>query len=216
VNGPSAVGLAPSLRHLLLWAVVLVGLALLALEWSTVLPAARATARWLYALGSLGYGAVADPLNRLRLETRVPLVAPLVLGLMAATAPCQLSTGAAAIAYVARDGRPGGALERAGAFLAARVLFYAIVGLGVMYAFGGDVTAPAPLLRRRHDLDSDDAGAGDGADGAAREPAFGPRLRGGLGRRAALDGRGGPRGRTWARTCPRPSWCRTLGTRHGW
>ncbi len=129
-----------------LWLLGALAVGAVVLERGAVVPALQELARWLYGLGSAFYAITAEPLNRLRTSTTVPLLAPLLLGLMGATAPCQLSTGAAALAFVARDGRPGGALERAGAYLAARVLFYAVLGALVMYALGGAVQAPGALL----------------------------------------------------------------------
>lgn len=61
-------------------------------------------------------------------------------------APCQLSTGTAALAFVAQDGRENGALARGLAFVAARIAFYILLGAVVMYALGGSVRAPGALL----------------------------------------------------------------------
>ncbi|AFZ69725.1 cytochrome c biogenesis protein (plasmid) [Deinococcus peraridilitoris DSM 19664] len=114
------------------------------LAWPSLHPQLRGAALWLYQQGSGLNALVATPLNSLRLTTTVPLLAPLLLGLMAATAPCQLSTGAAALAYVSRDSRSP--LASAGAYLGARVVFYAVVGAFVMYALGGQFEAPGPVL----------------------------------------------------------------------
>lgn len=113
-------------------------------QWDALYPHLRAVALWLYQQGSGVNALLSTPLNDLRLSTTVPLLAPLLLGLMAATAPCQLSTGAAALAYVSRDSRSP--LASAGAYLAARVLFYALIGAFVMYALGGRLEAPGPFL----------------------------------------------------------------------
>lgn len=118
---------------------------LVALEWSALQPTLRGAALWLYGQGSALNRWISAPLNDLRLSASVPLLAPLLLGLMAATAPCQLSTGAAALAYVSRDphGQP---LTQVAAYLAARVVFYVLAGAFVMYALGGRLEAPGPLL----------------------------------------------------------------------
>ena len=135
---------APRQGVLLAWLGLFVALALTASHWDSLYPHLRAAALWLYQQRSGVNVLVSTPLNALRLTTTVPLLAPLLLGLMAATAPCQLSTGVAALAYVSRDARSP--LASAGAFLAARVMFYALVGAFVMYALGGRLEAPGPFL----------------------------------------------------------------------
>lgn len=128
------------------WLLGAAALVLVAAEWRAIEPALRGAALRLYAVGTSFNAVVAEPLNRLRLSTTVPLLAPLLLGLMAATAPCQLSTGSAALAYVGRDGEPGGAVRRATAYLLAKVVFYAVAGAVVMYVVGGDVRAPGDFF----------------------------------------------------------------------
>jgi cytochrome c-type biogenesis protein len=94
---------------------------------------------------------ISSPLNMLRLQAGTSLLVPLLLGLMAVTAPCQLSTGTAALAFVARDPESGHALSRATAFLLARVLMYSGMGLIAVHFFGGRLGAPGEglLLIRR-------------------------------------------------------------------
>ncbi|MGI8747886.1 MAG: sulfite exporter TauE/SafE family protein, partial [Deinococcus sp.] len=129
---------------LFVWAGVILGLLVLLFEWSVILPHLRSAALWLYARGNALNAAVSGPLNRLRRTSGIPLLAPLLLGLMAATAPCQLSTGAAALAYVSRDARSP--LGSAGAYLGARLLFYVLVGAFVMYILIGQVQAPGAFF----------------------------------------------------------------------
>ena len=70
---------------------------------------------------------------------------------MAVTAPCQLSTGAAALAFVTRNPGAGHARSRTTAFLLARVLMYSGMGLVAVLFFGGRLGAPGEglLLIRR-------------------------------------------------------------------
>ncbi|BDP44738.1 hypothetical protein DAETH_47070 (plasmid) [Deinococcus aetherius] len=124
------------------------GLALLGLvlTWPAVAPALREAAGSLYRLGGTLNTVLAEPVNRLRAQTGVSLLTPFLLGLLAATAPCQLSTGAATLAYVVRDGHAGGAWPRSLAFVLARVLVYLVLGSVAVYALGGAVQAPGPLF----------------------------------------------------------------------
>ena len=104
-----------------------------------------------YAVTSDLGARVSTPLNVLRLQAGTSLLVPLLLGLMAVTAPCQLSTGTAALAFVARDPESGHALSRATAFLVARVLMYSGMGLIAVLFFAGRLGAPGEglLLIRR-------------------------------------------------------------------
>ena len=113
----------------------------LILTWPAVAPVLRDTALDLYRLSGTLNAALAGPVTALRSRTGVSLLTPFLLGLLAATAPCQLSTGAATLAYVARDGHAGGAWPRSLAFLAARLLVYLVLGAVAVYAFGGTLTA---------------------------------------------------------------------------
>ena len=123
----------------------------LLLIWPELHPALKALASDLYAKTAALGGVVGQPLNALRLQAGTSLLVPLLLGLMAVTAPCQLSTGTAALAFVARDPGAGHAFSRATAFLLARVLMYSGMGLVAVMFFGGRLDAPgeALLLIRR-------------------------------------------------------------------
>jgi cytochrome c-type biogenesis protein len=123
----------------------------LALVWTEFYPALKALATALYAWTSALGAVISSPLNMLRLQAGTSLLVPLLLGLMAVTAPCQLSTGTAALAFVARAPESGHALSRATAFLLARVLMYSGLGLIAVLFFGGRLGAPgeALLLIRR-------------------------------------------------------------------
>lgn len=132
-------------RRWLLVAVVVM-LAALILAWPAVSPVLREVALNLYRLSGTLNAALAGPVTTLRSQTGASLLTPFLLGLLAATAPCQLSTGAATLAYVARDGQAGGAWPRSLAFLVARVLVYLALGAVAVYAFGGTMTAPGDFF----------------------------------------------------------------------
>jgi len=128
--------------------IVVVGLVL---GWPELYPALRTLAIDVYARTSALGAVISPPLNALRIQAGTSLLVPLLLGLMAVTAPCQLSTGTAALAFVARDPGAGHALSRATAFLLARVLMYSGMGLVTVLFFGGSLGAPGEglLLTRR-------------------------------------------------------------------
>lgn len=113
----------------------------LLLAWPAVSPVLREAALDLYRWSGTLNAAMAGPVTALRSQTGVSLLTPFLLGLLAATAPCQLSTGMATLAYVARDGHAGGAWPRSLAFVVARVLVYLTLGAVAVYAFGGTLTA---------------------------------------------------------------------------
>lgn len=135
----------------MVWVGLGVVLVILAAFWPQLHSPFKALAAQTYAVAStLGAGIVV-PLNMLRLQAGTSLLAPLLLGLMAVTAPCQLSTGTAALAFVARNSGSGHALSRATAFLLARVLMYSGMGMVAVLFFGGRLGAPGEglLLIRR-------------------------------------------------------------------
>jgi cytochrome c-type biogenesis protein len=127
------------------WAFVLIVVSVIWLEWETVKPVLLAFVRAVDGFAFSAYNTISNPLFGFR-SSPIPLLAPLVIGLMASTAPCQLSLGTASLAFVAQDGQPGGALRRGLAFVLGRVLMYAIFGGIVMFALGGSLQAPRPLL----------------------------------------------------------------------
>ena len=127
------------------WAFVLIVVSVIWLEWETVKPVLLAFVRAVDGFAFSAYNTISNPLFGFR-SSPIPLLAPLVIGLMASTAPCQLSLGTASLAFVAQDGQPGGALRRGLAFVLGRVLMYAIFGGIVMFALGGSLQAPGPLL----------------------------------------------------------------------
>jgi len=130
---------------------VVVYLAVITVLWPQLHPALKTLAAATYAAASNFGAVVVTPLNALRLQAGTSLLVPLLLGLMAVTAPCQLSTGAAALAFVTRDPGAGHAHSRATAFLLARVLMYSGMGLVAVLFFAGRLGAPGEglLLIRR-------------------------------------------------------------------
>jgi cytochrome c-type biogenesis protein len=83
---------------------------------------------WLSGLNA----AVADPLSELERSINVPLVSALLFGLLGATAPCQLTTNASAMAFVARGvGSRGAVAVSAVGYVAGKVLVYTLLGLAV-------------------------------------------------------------------------------------
>jgi len=88
-----------------------------------------------YALLSTLNAAVAGPLTRLSDGLGVPMVSALLFGLLGATSPCQLTTGASALAYVARVAGDRRALAaNALAYLLGKALVYTVVGVAVILA----------------------------------------------------------------------------------
>lgn len=104
-----------------------------------------AAGRLYQAAAELG-NRLSEPVDALRRRTGTSLLAPFLLGLMGAAAPCQLSSGAAALAYVVRDGRGGQPQRRAAAYLLARVLVYLLGGGLILTLIGGAVPAPAEFF----------------------------------------------------------------------
>lgn len=102
----------------------------------------------LYALANRPYTWLAEPINTLRLGLGLPLLSAFLLGLLGALAPCQLSTNAAAVSWLAQ-GTPqaqGSAWRRVGWFLLGKTLVYlALAGIAV-WVFGGTFTAPGALF----------------------------------------------------------------------
>jgi hypothetical protein len=86
-----------------------------------------------YALLSTLNAAVAGPVRDLADGLGIPLVSALLFGLLGATSPCQLTTNASALAYVARAGGPRGSVAvNAMAYLLGKALVYTVVGVTVI------------------------------------------------------------------------------------
>jgi cytochrome c-type biogenesis protein len=86
-----------------------------------------------YAFLSTFNATVAMPLRDLADGINLPLVSALIFGLIGATSPCQLTTNAGALAYVARaGGGRGSAAVNALAYLTGKVVIYTLVGMAVI------------------------------------------------------------------------------------
>ncbi len=97
------------------------GLSELALNWYIVLTTLNA--------------AVAEPLMALTSGAGVSLVAALLLVLLGATSPCQVTTNASALAFVSRRlESPRASLASALAYLLGKLLVYTLVGTAVVLA----------------------------------------------------------------------------------
>lgn len=112
--------------------------------WPSVGPSLRAGALSLYRWSGALNALLAGPIGALRAETGASLVTAFLLGLLAATAPCQLSTGVASLAFVTQERER--AWSRTFAFVLARALVLAALGAVAVYVLGGRVHAPGALL----------------------------------------------------------------------
>jgi cytochrome c-type biogenesis protein len=73
------------------------------------------------------------PLTQLSDQIDIPIISALLLGLIAAASPCQLSTNVAALAYVGRRlGSPRALWPSALAYLAGKALVYTILGVAAV------------------------------------------------------------------------------------
>ncbi len=89
---------------------------------------------WYQVLSGL-YLAVAQPLRGLADALGLSLLSALLFGLIGGAAPCQLTTNAAALAYVARRaGAPGAVALNAAAYILGKALMYMLLGLTVVLA----------------------------------------------------------------------------------
>ncbi len=87
----------------------------------------------LYAVLSIFYRMVAQPLRALGDGLDVPLLSALLFGVIGATAPCQLTTSGGALAYVAQRAGDRRAVARdALAYLLGKALVYTVVGVAVI------------------------------------------------------------------------------------
>ena len=106
---------------------------------------------WLSSL----FNALASPIQGLASSINLPLVSVLLFGLLGTTAPCQLSTNVAALAFLSRGvndhRRVWGQML---AFIAGKVTVYLLVG-GLVVALGlrlsqvGSTVIPVVVVARR-------------------------------------------------------------------
>lgn len=119
---------------------------LLLLGLRNYLPELRGTASMLYAWANTSTMLLGEPINNLRLGLGIPAVGAFLLGLLAATAPCQLSTNAAAVALFSGDAARGSSWRRVALFLAGKTLVYLMLAGVAVWIFGGSFSAPGALL----------------------------------------------------------------------
>lgn len=111
-------------------------------------------ARWYLWLDRLS-GGIGGPIYRIAQDTRFPVLAALLLGLLGATAPCQLSVNLAAMGLVVRRApSPSRAYRQALGIIVGKVLTYTLLG-GVAIGLGlkatqlvGYIMPAATALRR--------------------------------------------------------------------
>ncbi|HEX6383254.1 MAG TPA: sulfite exporter TauE/SafE family protein [Anaerolineae bacterium] len=95
------------------------------------------------------------PISNLANSINIPLVSALLFGLIGATAPCQLSTNVAALAYLSRQvDTPGRMWGQTAAFVAGKVTVYlligsVVVGLGLQFSQLTQTAVPVAVVARR-------------------------------------------------------------------
>lgn len=102
--------------------------------------------QWYQWLGGLN-AALSGPIEALSQRFDLPLLTAALLGLLGATSPCQLSTSAAALAYVAREEpHPRRALVLTAAYALGKAVVYTAVGLVVIVAGQQAVGSVGPAV----------------------------------------------------------------------
>jgi cytochrome c-type biogenesis protein len=107
-------------------------------------------AAWYGWLSSLSQGAVLA-LQSAAAQVELPVVTVVILGLIAATSPCQLSTNLAALAYASSAPASGRSLGLAAAYVAGKISVYTVLG-GVAGVVGLQFQAaaiPAAVAARK-------------------------------------------------------------------
>lgn len=96
---------------------------------------AREIANNWYSLLTMVNAAAAEPLLALSQSIGVPIVTALLMGLLGATSPCQVTTNASALAFAARRWeRPHWPVLATLAYLLGKVLVYTLIGTAVLVA----------------------------------------------------------------------------------
>lgn len=87
---------------------------------------------WYGLLTTLN-AVAAEPLMALGRGSGVPIIAALLMGLLGATAPCQVTTNASALAFVSRRiDSPRASVRAALAYLLGKLLVYTLIGTAVV------------------------------------------------------------------------------------
>lgn len=90
--------------------------------------------------------ALSGPLTDLSYAANIPLLTAVLLGLIGAASPCQLSTNVAALAYVSRRaGSPGRLVPSALAYVGGKVLVYTLLGVVAVSVGAGLERASIPV-----------------------------------------------------------------------
>jgi len=77
---------------------------------------------------------LSEPLTELSYAVNIPFLSALILGLLGATSPCQLSTNVAALAYISRGAaQPGRAWAAALAYLMGKLTVYTLLGGAIVF-----------------------------------------------------------------------------------
>lgn len=125
---------------------ILLGGGILLLALKVYVPEVKTLALDLYTWANNIYAVVAKPINDVRLGLGIPTLGAFLLGLMAATAPCQLSTNTAAMAYFSTDAAQGRGWGRVLLFLSGKMVVYLTLAGVAMWIFGGELEAPGALF----------------------------------------------------------------------
>lgn len=100
----------------------------------------------LYALVSKPFAWLAEPMNDVRSSFNLPFLSAFLLGLLGALAPCQLSTGSAALAWFGKDASKGLDWPKVGLFFFGKVLVYVGFAFVALVLFKGQMSAPGEFF----------------------------------------------------------------------
>ncbi|WP_026175021.1 sulfite exporter TauE/SafE family protein [Thermus igniterrae] len=103
--------------------------------------------RSLYRTANTLYALLAPWVDGLRREVGVPWLSAFLVGVLAAFAPCQITTGASALAYLAPSAIQGRVWPRFLAFLLGKALTYLVLAGVVLFLLGGSLDNPGAIFR---------------------------------------------------------------------
>lgn len=103
--------------------------------------------RSLYRMANTLYALLAPWVDGLRREVGVPWLSAFLLGVLAAFAPCQITTGASALAYLAPSALEGRVWPRFLAFLLGKAFTYLVLAGVVLFVLGGTLDNPGAIFR---------------------------------------------------------------------
>ncbi|RTH21938.1 urease accessory protein UreH domain-containing protein [Thermus scotoductus] len=101
----------------------------------------------LYRVANSLYALLAPWVDGLRREVGVPWLSAFLLGVLAAFAPCQITTGASALAYLAPSALEGRVWPRFLAFLLGKAFTYLALAGVVLFSLGGVLDNPGAVFR---------------------------------------------------------------------